>query len=471
MFKKVLVALDGSETAEGILFFVSRLAKGLKLSVVLVSVLDPESLGFGDPLGEVSGSLSRRARDEIDPSFPVPQAADAQRLGEMTQALERYLEGVAKRLRKQDLEAEWAVTVGHPAEEILHAAESKGCGLIALSSYSEDTEPNGTVGSVTVKVLHGSHIPLLVLNPKKALDYRDNGMASANLLVPLDGSALGEMALPYAEELSRCLALPLTLVRAQSSLNTAFVADPAMGMALTEEMSQALDAEASDYLARVQSRLAGEGVAAKTQLLKGAAAKVIVELAQRSPDSLIVMTSHGRSSFARWLLGSVTEGVVRTAQNAVLVVPRQSGKHRITEVTALLEQTPVFARLSADDLERVAQAARIRTYPAGELIVREGETTGGFFIITLGKVEVLKGHDLAAAKVLDKMEAGAFFGEMSIVDEAPRSASVRAVEPTECVVVRRVDFMRLMEQRPEIAVRLLPELVKRLREARENPMV
>ena len=471
MFKKVLVGLDGSKAAEGLLHFVAKVAQGLDLSLVLMSALDSEEVGVFDPLLEVPEPLRQRSAEGTNPEFPSPRATDSERIRELESALESYLQGMAKRLEEDGLNVTWTVSVGNPAEEILNAAERTGCNLIALASYSDSTSARGVLGSVAVKVLHASHIPMVLLNPDAAQAYADDGAWASGILVPLDGSSLGEMALAYAEDLSKHLSLPLTLVRAMGNINAAFVADPAMGMALTEEMAEALDAEAQDYLARVQAKLKGEGVAAEAELLKGAPAKAIVALAQDRPQSMIVMTSHGRSSFARWLLGSVTEAVVRTAANAVFIIPRRSGKHHAIEVTALLEQTPMFANLAAEDLERIAQVARIRSYRAGELIVHEGDISGGFYILTMGKVEVLKGQDLDTAKVLDEMGAGDFFGEMSIIDAYPRSATIRALEPTECVTLRRVDFMRQLEQRPEIAVRMLPDLVKRLREARENPVI
>jgi hypothetical protein len=209
-------------------------------------------------------------------------------------------------------------------------------------------------------------------------------------------------------------------------------------------------------------KLGTENLNAEYALLDGAPAQQIVNYASQQPQSLIVMTSHGHGALARWLLGSVTEAVTRIAHDAVLVVPRRFGKRLTAEITDLLGQAFIFANLTEDELGRVAKAARIRTYPAGSDVVTEGDTGGGFFIISDGQVEVLKGD-----KVIDTMQEGDFFGEMSILENHPRSATIRAKTQTECIVLHRADFMEELKRSPEIAVNMLPELGRRLREARE----
>ena len=93
------------------------------------------------------------------------------------------------------------------------------------------------------------------------------------------------------------------------------------------------------------------------------------------------------------------------------------------QVSALLAQAPLFAALSQEDREHLGETARIRAYQPGELIVREGDTATGCFIIASGKVEVVKGEASAHPTVLTTLGAGEFFGEMAVIDDHPRSAS------------------------------------------------
>jgi CRP/FNR family cyclic AMP-dependent transcriptional regulator len=78
---------------------------------------------------------------------------------------------------------------------------------------------------------------------------------------------------------------------------------------------------------------------------------------------------------------------------------------------------------------------------------------------------VLKGVDDPQPATLGTLDSGEFFGEMAVIDDHPRSATVRALEETECVAIRRVDFLEVLQRRPQIAVQMLPVLVRRLRQA------
>lgn len=89
----------------------------------------------------------------------------------------------------------------------------------------------------------------------------------------------------------------------------------------------------------------------------------------------------------------------------------------------------------------------------------------GFYMVLEGKVEVRKG-----SKVLATLSRGQFFGEMSLVDEQPRSADVIAVQPTKCFTLSTWVFSALVKQHPELAMPMLRELAKRLRAAQSSPV-
>jgi len=118
----------------------------------------------------------------------------------------------------------------------------------------------------------------------------------------------------------------------------------------------------------------------------------------------------------------------------------------------------IFAQLEKDDLERIAKAVVPRTYKAGQEIVKEGDQAVAFYVITSGKVELTKG-----GQPLGTMGPGDSFGEMSLLDGHPRSASLTAVEDTECLVMTRWDFTAELRTGPNIALAMLPELSKRIR--------
>ncbi len=136
------------------------------------------------------------------------------------------------------------------------------------------------------------------------------------------------------------------------------------------------------------------------------------------------------------------------------------------DIVELLETTPIFSELTQRDLKGLAQTARRRNYASGEIIVREGGSAVGCYIVASGEVEVVKGlGSLDQEEVLATLGPGDFFGEMAIIDDAPRSATVRAVKDTECIAITRWDFMAEVRTRPDIAIQMLPVLVKRIRAA------
>lgn len=124
-----------------------------------------------------------------------------------------------------------------------------------------------------------------------------------------------------------------------------------------------------------------------------------------------------------------------------------------------LMHVPIFKDLPARSLESIARSMRERTYEPGAVIVRQGDPGVGFFLITDGVVEV--SHDGHHVRDLG---AGEFFGEMALMEERPRSATVTAKERTRCLQLVRWDFRAVLKENPDLAVRMLEVVVQRLRE-------
>jgi CRP/FNR family transcriptional regulator, cyclic AMP receptor protein len=131
----------------------------------------------------------------------------------------------------------------------------------------------------------------------------------------------------------------------------------------------------------------------------------------------------------------------------------------------MLKNVPMFSELGKRDLERLGKLMVPRSVKAGETIIKENDQAAGFFVISSGKVEAVRGADTDGAQTLATFGPGDFFGEMALFEGFPRSATVKAVEDTECLAMTRWDFMAELKNHPEIAVGMLPILVRRLREA------
>jgi CRP-like cAMP-binding protein len=130
-----------------------------------------------------------------------------------------------------------------------------------------------------------------------------------------------------------------------------------------------------------------------------------------------------------------------------------------------LARAPIFSRLDPPYLNQLARLARDRAFAAGDLILRQGEPGIALFVIQSGRVQVVRNAGQPDEQVLGEHGPGGFFGEMTLIDEHPRSASVRALEPTTCIALTKVDFITAVRENPDIAIRMLRELSRRLREA------
>lgn len=134
-------------------------------------------------------------------------------------------------------------------------------------------------------------------------------------------------------------------------------------------------------------------------------------------------------------------------------------------VVDTLRGVPLFSQLREDDIERIAQVARERPYPKNSVIVFEDDPGDALYIVTTGQVKVVLVGEDGREVILSTMSNNEFFGEMSLIDDEPRSATVIAMEDSNLLVVRREDFHRQLEGSPRIAIGLLRALCKRLRAA------
>lgn len=132
----------------------------------------------------------------------------------------------------------------------------------------------------------------------------------------------------------------------------------------------------------------------------------------------------------------------------------------------VLTQIPLFSDLSKRELSTLAVNCRERDYPAGAVLLRQGESGVGLFIIVSGKVHVTQETPSGDTRDLNTFDSGAVLGELSLLDDMPRTATVTAVEPTKAIVIPVWDFRAALRESPDIAIKLLAVVTRRLR-ARE----
>ena len=128
-----------------------------------------------------------------------------------------------------------------------------------------------------------------------------------------------------------------------------------------------------------------------------------------------------------------------------------------------LARVPIFSACTADEVSAIAGVAQEGFFQSGQVIVTQGTPGQAFYMITAGRVEILRdGVSLGA------FGPGDFFGEMSLLDQAPRSATIRAIDQVSCLMLSSWDFRALLERHPSIAIKLLEVLSRRLRVADER---
>jgi CRP-like cAMP-binding protein len=130
-----------------------------------------------------------------------------------------------------------------------------------------------------------------------------------------------------------------------------------------------------------------------------------------------------------------------------------------------LATIPLFSRLDRADLEQFAALIREKTYPKGSVILFENDPGDSLLIVREGRVKVVLVGEDGREVILAVLGVGDHFGELSLIDDQPRSAHVIAMEDAALLVLRREDFRRRVESSPAIAWALLQELSQRLRRA------
>ena len=124
----------------------------------------------------------------------------------------------------------------------------------------------------------------------------------------------------------------------------------------------------------------------------------------------------------------------------------------------------LFAGMDKERLEKLATFTFSKHLSAGEVIFEEGQTGNGLYVIISGRVEVVQGMHSDKPRRLVTLNQGEFFGEMALLDDLPRSASVRALDDTTCVGIDRWLFPTQIRKDPQIAVTMLQTMARRLRE-------
>ncbi len=137
----------------------------------------------------------------------------------------------------------------------------------------------------------------------------------------------------------------------------------------------------------------------------------------------------------------------------------------MSAASELLGRLPLFETLNARELEELGAVAVPRSFQRGEVIFQEGSKGDVMYVIQEGRVLIKREHVGGRTIALTEMGAGDLFGELALFDQEARSATAECVEPTKVVALTSGDVTRVLHRNPEIAVKLLQQLSKRIRVA------
>jgi CRP-like cAMP-binding protein len=138
------------------------------------------------------------------------------------------------------------------------------------------------------------------------------------------------------------------------------------------------------------------------------------------------------------------------------------------DVLDSLRAIPLFRRVSEGDLEELATHLIERRFPKNATVVEEGLPGDYMYVIREGRVKVTKASEDGREKIMNFLESGAFFGDMALLGNETRSASVKTLEASTLLALSRRDFIDLLRQSPDLSLAVIEELANRLRETNEQ---
>lgn len=136
-------------------------------------------------------------------------------------------------------------------------------------------------------------------------------------------------------------------------------------------------------------------------------------------------------------------------------------------VSDFLHRVPLFQGMGRRQLNKLAKRFVSRQYAAGDEIVTQGKSGEGMFIIVSGQADIVRERRDGSRITFRSIGSTEFFGELTLLDEGQRTASVIATEPTECLALTRWDFLSALHEDAEIGVVVAQELARRFRAALE----
>ncbi len=298
MIERLLVPLDGSSASESILPLVRVLARGLGQPVVLLMVIPP--------LGDL-----HPAQSDLDTELTMIHE-------QRHEYAATYLDGLRVRLEAEGVWASTVVADGVVAPTIVATATQRQAGAVLMATHGRGGAMRWVLGSIADKVVRLSPVPVLLRRPQETARPWDRVQA---ILLPLDGSALAAQAIPYASFLAQTLQAKVIVI-GTVGLEWITGPGPEVGQYASTALADLVEGDIRSYIEARTDDLKASGIHAESHFVPFIdPATEISALAESTPDSLVVMSTHGRTGLRRAVLGSVTDKVIRQSVAPVMVIP------------------------------------------------------------------------------------------------------------------------------------------------------
>jgi len=287
MLEKILIPLDGSKLSEA-------------------------ALGHGEELA--------RAFDSELHLLGVCEGPDEKHRRLMQAYLEKMAEDVCRDVSGEHLNVKAVVLEGKPASRIIEHSLQERVDLIIAVSHGHTGIMPWTMGSTANKIVHGAPVPVLLLRAAAIKKKGPLKSIFAKMLLPLDGSAAGETALPYVLEIAARLKSEVALLSVVESGQRVHTIGGLDFIRFPEQQVQKMRQELSDYLDSAVKRFRDRGIKARGELRSGHAAEEIIKSAKAAGIRLVAMSSHGKSGLREWVFGSVSNKVLHAGKSHLLLV-------------------------------------------------------------------------------------------------------------------------------------------------------
>ncbi len=298
MFEKILVPLDGSINAEMVLPYAEELAGKFQGVISLTGVIEKENIPI-TATGITSNSL-----------------------------LESYLAEKAKEVAEHGRgfgidtadQITFRLLSGDIAQKILSYSDEINADLIALTSKGASSHEKWVLGNISAKILRATIKPVLLIRTTADKTALDEKRLVKKILIPLDGSTIGESAIPIAESLAIKLGAQIILIHILEPIIKSGMYDTNPKYTITDSLSTR-EGETKAYLDQVNASIKERtGIISDNVIIVGYPANEIADYSIHHDIDLIAMSTHGRTGLQQWVFGSVTDKTLHFGDTPVLVV-------------------------------------------------------------------------------------------------------------------------------------------------------